>query len=105
MPPKKAKKVKPLKLIDALKIIADGKISDKKTIDWLKAHPELTGMKTFPTFADGSKWTMLMWASDKGKLETVKFMLDKGADAKQYLMKDGKKWDAYQLALEGNTRL
>ena len=101
MPPKKAKKAKPLKLIDALKIVADGKTSDKKTVDWLKSQPQITEMKTFPTFVDGKGLTMLMWAADKGKLKTVQYLIDKGANPKQYIMKDKKKWDAYELAIEG----
>ena len=99
MPRKKAqKKPKAKTLLNALEFIADPGMNDVQTLKWLKDSPEVVGKKSFSTYVDASGLTMAMWAADKGKLETLKFLVDQGADI--HKVHTASEYTARQLADE-----
>ena len=88
---------------NAIKFIADHKMTDLKTVRWLKNHPELTSMKEFTKITDVRGFTLLMMASDAGKLETVKYLLTKGV---KFVEKYGLRWNALRIAQKaGHTHV
>jgi ankyrin repeat protein len=93
MPPKK-KKVKAPTQFDALTIVYGSK-SDTDTRAWLETSG-LNKLKTYPNFKDMDGHSLLTLAASQGKLETIKYLLEKGAKI-DYKQPNG--YDALAIAL------
>jgi hypothetical protein len=95
MPKKsKAKVAKAATQYDALTTVY-GATSDADTLAWMKASG-LERMKSYPNFKDKAGHSLLTLAASQGKLETAKYLLEKGANI-NYKQPNG--YDALSSAL------